>query len=461
MKRLIICILMCVQLSVLFPSAFAEAPGITAVYAAADTEMLTEGNGDEEPAATILYCFDDDTYKQYIIRDGRCELYRQGRGDPAGGPGLGQDALIQIYVTAESMTMPTAIAAEEEAKPVPDNGAETFDEGPDTGIKIDGYTKYGGSASPVFLSDGDKVAVISPSALPGREQAEKTAEGLRSWGFEPVLGKYAYGRVRTLEECLEDFRQALADPEIKAIFCIRGGYGATEVLDALENDLIADAGKPIIGYSDITAFHGAWTLAGVPSIHASMSAAFDDCPEACAEAEQNMMKGEIPVYRCEARPGCRQGTAEGILIGGNLSTLTACLDTAYDCTGLDQPYILFLEEVGENMQHIHRYLTILKHKGILDKAAGFVFGEWTQLPADGLGNYGDARGGPFESVADMISRQFLDGVDVPVIFGFPSGHGETNYPLLMGATAKMEVSEQSCTLSWPQPETEQNEENGT
>ena len=459
MKRLFACILIGALLSLLFPSAFADTPEIVAVYAAADISGLPDEGGDEEPDATILYCFDDDTYKQYIIRGGRCELYRQGRGDPAGGPGLGQAALIQIYKKEESETMPPTIPTEEEAEPVTEIGAETFDEGPDTGIKIDGYTKYSGSSSPYFLSAGDKIAVLSPSALPGREQAEKTAEGLRSWGFEPVLGKHAYGQVSTLEECLEDFREALADPEIKAIFCVRGGYGATEVMDALGDDLIAGAGKPIIGYSDITAFHGAWTCAGLPSIHASMSAAFDDFPEACAEAEQNMMKGEIPTYRCEARPGCKQGTAEGILIGGNLSTLTACLDTAYDCTKLDQPFILFLEEVGENMQHIHRYLTILKHKGILDKAAGLVFGEWTELPADGRGNYGEARGGLFESVADMISRQFLDGVDVPVMFGFPGGHGETNYPLLMGATAKIEVSEQSCTISWPQPETEQNEEN--
>ena len=181
-----------------------------------------------------------------------------------------------------------------------------------------------------------------------------------------------------------------------------------------------------------------------------MSTAFGEFPEACAEAEQRIMTGEIPSYECEADPCCRAGTAEGTLIGGNLATFTASVDTAYDSTKLTQPYILFLEEVGENMQHIHRYLTILKHKGILDRAAGIIFGEWTELPANGLGNYGDARGGQFRSVADMISRQFLNGVDVPVAFGFPAGHGDTNYPLLMGATAKLTVGGESYTLSWPE-----------
>ena len=181
-----------------------------------------------------------------------------------------------------------------------------------------------------------------------------------------------------------------------------------------------------------------------------MSTAFAaDFPQTCADAELRMLKGELPAYQCVANAFCKAGRAEGILIGGNLSTFTAALDTAYDSTQLDRPYILFFEEVGENMQHIHRFLTILKHRGILDRAAGIVFGEWTELPADGLGNYGEARGGLFRSVADMISRQFLEGMEIPVAFGFPAGHGEANYPLLMGAKARLEVSAERFTLSWP------------
>lgn len=333
--------------------------------------------------------------------------------------------------------------------PAPDPDSEYIDEGVDTPVEITAYTTYDPGQNFRFLSAGDKIAVISPSSMPDREQTEKVMEGLRSWGFEPVPGKYVYPEFRTLEECMEDLKWALEDPEIKAIFCVRGGYGATEVLDVFDASLIASAAKPIIGYSDVTAYHEAWTLAGLPSIHACMSAAFTEFPEACAEAEQRIMKGEIPAYRCEADEYCREGTAEGILIGGNLCTFTASLDTAYDSSKLDGPYILFLEEVGENMQHIHRYLTVLKHKGILDRAAGIVFGEWTELPADGKGNYGASRGALFDSVAEMISRQLLDGVDVPVAFGFPAGHGEVNFPLLMGAPAKLEVSADSYTLCWP------------
>ena len=109
---------------------------------------------------------------------------------------------------------------------------------------------------------------------------------------------------------------------------------------------------------------------------------------------------------------------------------------------------MFLEDEGENLQHIHRYLTILKNAGVLDGAAGIVFGEWEEIPTD-LEDYdGNSRGGEFTSMADMISREFLQDIDAPVAFGMPSGHGDVNYPLLMGEQAHLDVTEEGFTLSW-------------
>ncbi len=452
MKKLLSLLLSCALTALLSLSAYADAPALSGVYAAPRVENASGENGDTEPAASLLYIYDDGSWKQYDIHNGTCELSEEGQGGYGGGADPAGLGFVRLYPQPEAAPPAPTPAAPRPAPVVYESGGELYYDEGTAGIRITGYTKYSGESSFRFPSAGDKVAVISPSALPGAEQTAATAAGLRSWGFEPVEGRHVYGEVRTLEECLEDFRWALEDPEIKAIFCVRGGYGATEVMDALEDGLIEAAGKPIIGYSDITVYHGAWTRAGLPSVHACMSGTFDDFPEECAEAEKRMMTGEIPAYACEADAYCRAGTAEGILIGGNLSTVAAALDTAYDSTGLDRPYILFLEEVGENMQHIHRYLTILKHKGVLDKAAGIIFGEWTELPADGTGNYGEARGRLFDSVEDMIARQFLADLDVPVAFGFPAGHGEMNYPLLMGAAARLEVTEGSYTLSWPMSE---------
>ena len=77
-----------------------------------------------------------------------------------------------------------------------------------------------------------------------------------------------------------------------------------------------------------------------------------------------------------------------------------------------------------------------------------VFGEWTEVPVDMDDYDGSSRGGTFKSMADMIARQYLDDLDIPVAFGFPAGHGDNNYPLLMGATAQLDVSNGSYTLSW-------------
>ena len=331
--------------------------------------------------------------------------------------------------------------AEEASEP------ETFTEGVDTACEVS-YSAYAGEHGSLFLKEGDSVAVISPSSLPTREQVDAVVTGLKEWGYTPVEGEYVCVEERTLENCLSDLEWALNDPTIKAVFCVRGGYGASEVADVMAADLVKNANKLIIGYSDITVYHSAWTVAGVPSIHASMSAAFGDFPEACFEAEHNIIEGQIPSYTCAGSDYDKTGEAEGILIGGNLSTFTSVIGAAFDSTKIDEPYILFLEDEGENMQHLHRYLTVLKHAGALDKAAGIVFGEWADIPTDLEDYSGDSRGGTFTSMGDMISRQFLQDLDIPVAFGFPGGHGDTNYPLLMGEKAHLTVSDGSFSLSW-------------
>jgi muramoyltetrapeptide carboxypeptidase len=163
-------------------------------------------------------------------------------------------------------------------------------------------------------------------------------------------------------------------------------------MDRLAVSLIEQANKPIIGFSDITVYHSAWIKANVASIHSSMSSVFTSLPEQCVEAQRRLMGGEVPSYRCEGSDYDIEGSAQGVLIGGNLGTLTSVLDTAYDCTSIDEPYILFLEDVDEDYENIHRFLTILDHKGILDKAKGLIFGEWVEYPEECETYTGNSRG---------------------------------------------------------------------
>ncbi|MBR0406190.1 MAG: LD-carboxypeptidase [Eggerthellaceae bacterium] len=324
---------------------------------------------------------------------------------------------------------------------------DTVSQGVDTPCTVS-YSEKAAASDAYFLAEGDSIAVITPSALPSDEQVDAVVKGLKEWGYVPVEGKHVRGTERTLQDCIDDLTWALEDPAIKGIFCVRGGYGASEVLDEIPLELIASSKKPVIGYSDISVLHSAWTSAGIPSFHACMSATFSDLDKSCVEAEQRILRGEIPSYTCKpATPG-KEGKAKGILIGGNLSTFTSVLGTAYDSTKIDKPYILFLEDIGEDVQHVHRYLAVLKHLGVLDHASGIVFGEWTEVPVDMDDYDGGSRGGTFNSMTDMIKRQYLDDLDIPVAFDFPAGHGDVNYPLLMGVEAQLDVSSDSYTLSW-------------
>ena len=332
-----------------------------------------------------------------------------------------------------------------------DTKEESYSEGVNTPCKVR-FAPYNGPHRDMFLAEGDRIAVISPSGLPSREQVDATVKGLRSWGYVPVEGKHVCDEVRSKEDCMEDLRWALEDPSIKAVFCVRGGYGASEIMDELAQrapEMIPSCRKLIIGYSDITVFHSAWTCAGLPSVHCSMSATFTDLPKRNVNAERRMLKGILPVYICKNGPRYREGEAEGILVGGNLSTYTSVLHTAYDAAARQIPYILFIEDVSEDLQHVHRYLTVLKHYGVLERASGIICGEWTDMPGiEGSDFNGSSRGGIYKSVADMIVREFTQGLDIPVAFGFPAGHGDINYPLLMGERVRLTVDKKEFRIEW-------------
>lgn len=298
-----------------------------------------------------------------------------------------------------------------------------------------------------YLQQGDSVAVISPSSLPDSAQLQATMDGLAEWGYVPVAGRYAAPEMRSLDDCISDLMWALRDPSVKAIFCIRGGYAATEVMDALPLDSIKRYPKLIIGYSDITVYHSAWTTAGLPSIHASMSAAFGSLPEECKEAERKMLTGEMPHYRFESQPYHHNGEAEGILIGGNLSTFAACMQTAYDCTQTCGPFILLLEDVEESYQASHRYMTILKHLGVLDRMQGIILGDWADFE-DGTCYLGDSRGGEWNSIYEMLERRVFRDMEIPIATDMPFGHGKLNYPLRMGAPIRLTVTDEETEIAF-------------
>ena len=295
---------------------------------------------------------------------------------------------------------------------------------------------------PDYLKPGDKVALISPSYFTPMENVEKTAEVLRNWGLEPVIGpnvgKVVDGRYAgTVSERVSDIRWALDDPSIKAIICNRGGYGTIQLIDQLTLAELKGSPKWLVGFSDISTLHGLFTCAGVMSIHGTMSSFLaKGGTDASSTLMRDLLIGYVPRYELPAHKQNIVGKASGILVGGNICTFVPNLGSQADATrGKD--LILFIEEVEESMHNIDRQMRILQMNGVLDRCKGIILGEFTDCGTEFT----------YESVEAML-HEMLKGYHIPVLCGFPGGHGDVNLPLVMGANVTIDVRNDGATLQF-------------
>ena len=295
---------------------------------------------------------------------------------------------------------------------------------------------------PDYLVAGDKVALISPSYFTPMENVEKTADVLRSWGLEPVIGpnvgKVLDGRYGgTVAERVSDIRWALADPDIKAVICNRGGYGTIQLIDQLELAELRASPKWLVGFSDISTLHGLLTRAGVMSIQGTMSSFLaKGGTDETSTLMRDLLLGKVPRYELPAHKQNITGRASGVLVGGNLCTFAPNLGTQADAT-MGEDLILFVEEVGESMHNIDRQMRILQMNGVLDRCRGVVLGEFTGCGTEFT----------YESIEAMLHEQ-LKSYNIPVLCGFPGGHGDVNLPLVMGASVTIDVRADGATLQF-------------
>ena len=295
---------------------------------------------------------------------------------------------------------------------------------------------------PDYLKAGDKVALISPSYFTPMENVEKTADVLRSWGLEPVIGpnvgKLVDGRYAgTVAERVSDIRWALNDPSIKAIVCNRGGYGTIQLIDQLTLAELKASPKWLVGFSDISTLHGLWNRAGVMSVHATMSSFLaKGGTDETSTLMRDLLLGQLPNYVLPAHKQNIAGKASGVLVGGNLCTFAPNLGSQADATkGKD--LILFVEEVEESMHNIDRQMRILQMNGVLDRCKGVILGEFTDCGTEFT----------YESVEAML-HELLKDYNIPVLCGFPAGHGDVNLPLVMGASVTIEVRDDAAVVQF-------------
>lgn len=290
---------------------------------------------------------------------------------------------------------------------------------------------------PDFLKTGDKVAVVNPAK---RLQADM-APGLgllKSWGLIPVPGENVKNQhnlfAGTDAERLVDVQWAIDDPEIKAVIMARGGYGTTRILDDLNFDGLKALPKWLCGFSDITSLLCRLDNLGIASMHSPMVASL--CRDSRAdESFRKALMGERLTYEVKARKENRMGRGEGIVIGGNLTMICNSIGTPSEIE--TDGKILFLEEVGEYIYHLDRMLVQLKRAGKLAGLAGVVIGDFSSMK-----DHNDTFG--FSTME--VLRSHLDGLNCPVMYGFPAGHENHNLTLICGIKTVLEVNAESATL---------------
>jgi muramoyltetrapeptide carboxypeptidase len=232
---------------------------------------------------------------------------------------------------------------------------------------------------------------------------------------------------------LADLHAALADDEVAAIHAIRGGYGCMRLLDGIDLALLRAKGKPLIGYSDLTALHALWVREGLPALHAPMAASDILKPgrEADRDALFALLRDGVPagavlepapdlVAQVGTAPLRVPGVAEGPLVGGNLSLIASLLGTRWSWRF--DGAILFVEDVSEQTYRVDRYLTQLRLAGVFDAVAGLVVGSFTEQ----------------DDPLPLLRAEF-GALGKPVLGGWPAGHGTPNRPLPLGVRARLEV----------------------
>ena len=296
---------------------------------------------------------------------------------------------------------------------------------------------------PPKLQEDDTVGIVAPARKISPAQLEAALKTLQRWGLKPLLAKNIFSSRHSYlagsdQERREDFQRMINDEQVKAIFCARGGYGSTRIIEDLDFSALKRTPKWIIGFSDITAFHLRLASMGIASIHGTMPIFFDQ-PEAreSVESIRHLLFTGAGKVAFAAEEYNRPGLATGEVIGGNLSLVMDALNTTSDPDTRGK--ILIVEEVDEYFYKLDRMFTQLRRSGKLKDLAALVIGHMTEIKNSDL-----AFG---ETAAEIVLHAVRDYA-YPVAFSFPSGHHNPNLAWIHGAPATLEVSRNQVRLSY-------------
>jgi muramoyltetrapeptide carboxypeptidase len=293
--------------------------------------------------------------------------------------------------------------------------------------------------TPPYLQKGDTVAILATARKHIVKSMQPTIDLLESWGLHVVIGKSIGLEENQLAgtdaQRAADLQEQLDNPNIKAIWCARGGYGTVRVVDLIDFTQFKKHPKWLVGFSDVTVLHNHLNTMGYKSIHGIMPISLAKATPEAIETLRLSLFGQPLQYAIDSHPMNRLGKASGELVGGNLSILYSLLGSpsAIDC----KDKILYIEDLDEYLYHIDRMMMNLKRNGCLESLKGIIVGSMTDMKDNDI---------PWGKNALEIVQDVTKKYNIPMIFNFPAGHIHDNRALILGSNVTLEVTENCSTV---------------
>lgn len=292
-----------------------------------------------------------------------------------------------------------------------------------------------------YLEKGDLIYITAPAKAIEAMHVDYAKHFFENEGFKVLVSEHCLGQHHyfsgTDAERLADFQFGIDHPEVKAIICARGGYGCVRIVDSLQWAAQLRHPKWIVGFSDVTVFHQRMQRFELPSIHASMVLNFKDNSAEALKTMVDAMTGNLTSMSCDASLSNKIGSAEGQLVGGNLSILYSLLGTNDQIDYSNT--ILFIEDLAEHLYHLDRMLFAFSKAGIFDKIKGLIIGGMTDMEDTAV---------PFGKTVEEIICEHFTYRPIPIAFNFPAGHIDDNRALTLGSNCKLEVSANGTLLTY-------------
>ena len=289
--------------------------------------------------------------------------------------------------------------------------------------------------TPPFLKPGDTIGIAATARKVAPHEIEAAISSLKTVGYNVVLASNIYSEDHQFSgsdaERSEGLNELIRNPEVRAIWIARGGYGSVRVLDKIDWQTLQKDPKWICGFSDVTALHShIHTQLKMCTLHSEMMLGYEENTDQAHQTMMNLLDGNANTYRLDHHPLNRNGSATGQVVGGNLSVLYSLLGSESQINTDNK--ILFIEDLDEYLYHIDRMMMALKRAGMLANLKALVVGGMSDMNDNTI---------PFGKTAEEIIADVVSEYDYPVCYGFPAGHVKDNRAIALGAESTLNMDE--------------------